>query len=97
MDAAIDNHAQSLLRIADRWEGLASMPYREYLKTPEWNDRRKRKLEAVGYACQVCNASGVQLDVHHRTYARRGGELDDDLTVLCHDCHGIFHAAGKVK
>jgi len=80
----------------DRREYLAKMEYREYLLTAEWADRRKRKLESVGYACQVCNASGVQLDVHHRTYERRGAELDSDLTVLCHDCHAVFHAGRRL-
>jgi len=28
-----------------------------------------------------------QLEVHHRTYARRGYELDTDLVALCWGCH----------
>lgn len=28
-----------------------------------------------------------QLEVHHRTYARRGYELDSDLVALCWGCH----------
>jgi hypothetical protein len=45
----------------------------------------------VGHRCQVCNRGLGTLDVHHRTYERRGQELDEDLTVLCRACHGIFH------
>jgi hypothetical protein len=50
----------------------------------------------AGFRCQVCNAYGVQLNVHHRTYERRGAEWDTDLIVLCHDCHEIFHTNGKL-
>jgi 5-methylcytosine-specific restriction endonuclease McrA len=28
-----------------------------------------------------------QLEVHHRTYVRRGWELDTDLVALCWGCH----------
>jgi 5-methylcytosine-specific restriction endonuclease McrA len=77
-------------------DSLRAMPYKDYLLTKEWRIIRTRKLESVGYACQVCNRSGVQLDVHHRTYERRGAELDTDLTVLCHACHNLFHKAGRI-
>lgn len=80
-----------------RHDELRGMPYREYLQTPEWKETAKRKRRQAGNRCQVCNASGVQLDVHHRTYENRGHELDEDLIVLCHECHGIFEKAGKLK
>lgn len=82
--------------IDDRLRLLKTMPYSEYLQTKEWKNKRALKLEASGYACQICNAAGVQLDVHLRTYERRGAEADGDLIVLCHSCHGIFHRAGKI-
>jgi hypothetical protein len=31
------------------------------------------------------------LQVHHRTYERRGAELADDLVVVCRQCHEIHH------
>jgi hypothetical protein len=42
------------------------------------------------------------LNVHHRTYERRGYELPEDLTVLCVACHTAVHLvvdarAGKVR
>ena len=73
---------------------LANMPYREYLKTPEWKDRRVKALSFAKHRCQLCNASGVQLDVHHRTYADRGNEKMRDLIVLCHPCHSKHHDKG---
>lgn len=79
-----------------RLQELKDMPYQEYLKTPEWQARRKQHLRSVGYRCQVCNASGVLLDVHHRTYERRGEEHYKDLIALCRNCHELFHNSGKL-
>jgi 5-methylcytosine-specific restriction endonuclease McrA len=66
------------------------MPYDDYLQTREWKDLRNAKMEEAGHRCQVCNAIGL-LEVHHRTYERRGYELIGDLCVLCVDCHEKFH------
>lgn len=74
----------------DRLRQLRTMPYEEYLKTPEWRARRQKALRFAGFRCQVCN-SPDRLEVHHRTYERRGHELLGDLTTLCNDCHMIFH------
>jgi replicative DNA helicase len=69
---------------------LKTMPYEEYLQTPEWMERRALMIERAGNRCQVCN-SGEDLNVHHRTYERRGNEDPGDLTVLCQQCHAWFH------
>jgi len=75
----------------DRLEQLHTMPYAKYLKTPEWQAKRQKALRFAGFHCQVCNSSD-RLEVHHRTYERRGHELLGDLVTLCNDCHMIFHA-----
>lgn len=75
---------------------LKTMPYSEYLKTQEWQVRRKQHLKSAGYRCQVCNSKGVVLDVHHRTYERRGTENYKDLIALCRDCHRLFHKEGRL-
>jgi 5-methylcytosine-specific restriction endonuclease McrA len=77
------------------WE-LRTMPYREYLLTPGWQARRLQQFKRAGYRCQVCNTNRAQLNVHHRTYERRGDESFKDLVVLCADCHTIFHQQGKL-
>ena len=74
-----------------RIERLRSMPYLEYLITPEWRERRNAKIELASGRCQVCYTNGRPLEVHHRTYDRRGRERLEDLTVLCDECHGLFH------
>lgn len=65
------------------------MNYSAYLRTKEWQSRRKAALKRAGYRCQVCN-SPDHLEVHHRTYEHIGNELPDDLTVLCDSCHELF-------
>lgn len=72
---------------------LRTMPYREYLKTPEWASRRLAAYKRAKFACQVCNTKG-QLQAHHRTYERRGVELASDLVVLCDRCHALYHGKG---
>lgn len=74
----------------ERLQQLKTMPYKEYLQTPEWQDTRKRALRNAHYACQLCNAN-ARLNVHHRTYVRRGDEYLADLIALCEECHAKFH------
>jgi hypothetical protein len=74
----------------ERISALRSMPYREYLLTEEWLNTRNRKLKQAWFKCQLCNQGGL-LNVHHRTYERRGCEDMKDLIVLCHPCHAKFH------
>lgn len=74
----------------DRLHELRTMPYDEYLQTPEWLERRAQALDRAERRCQVCNTPNA-LNVHHRTYERRGNERPGDLTVLCEGCHQLFH------
>lgn len=73
-----------------RQKRLAIMPYREYLATPEWAEKRKQALARAGHRCQLCNGR-ERLEVHHRTYDRRGAERPDDLVTLCRSCHARHH------
>jgi len=67
------------------------MAYQSYINGSRWrnNPARLAELEASGFRCRTCHASGadVWLEVHHRTYERLGCELVGDLTALCEDCH----------
>lgn len=69
---------------------LRTMPYEQYLQTPEWRAKRDQALERDDYHCRACNGD-EKLHVHHRTYERRGNEDLNDLTTLCEECHGRFH------
>jgi len=71
------------------------MPYSDYLKSDHWQALRSVKLKEADSRCQVCNAGGL-LDVHHRTYERLGKESLEDLTVLCRECHDLFHERSRL-
>jgi 5-methylcytosine-specific restriction endonuclease McrA len=89
---------RELREMADREyrRNLRYMPYRDYLKTDHWQSVRKQALRRADYKCQLCNAS-KPLQVHHRTYERRGEEWPEDLIALCGGCHGEFHMKLKVE
>jgi hypothetical protein len=74
--------------------GRASWPSWLWLVHAEL--RWAQQLRRTCYRCQVCNASRVQLNVHHRTYERRGNESFNDFVVRCSDCHELFHSLGKL-
>ena len=72
------------------------MPYTQYLYTYHWRKLREIKLEEVDQRCQLCYSAKKPLHVHHRTYERLGNEKLTDLTVLCKECHTLFHTHRKV-
>jgi len=69
---------------------MSTADYSEYLNSDKWKLVRRQAIERAGYHCQVCN-SPDGLDAHHRTYERLGNELPEDITVLCDNCHTLFH------
>lgn len=70
---------------------LATMPYHEYLQTPEWRERRRQAIDAAEHRCECCGRYDLPLHVHHLTYKRRGNEHPDDLAALCAPCHRAVH------
>lgn len=78
----------------DEQARLRYMSYGLYLKTPHWQSVRKAALARAENRCALCN--DIQnLEVHHRTYSRRGAERPADVVVLCGACHSRFH--GKLR
>jgi hypothetical protein len=75
----------------DRLQQLRTMPYHEYLRTPEWRRARAAAILRAGGSCSLDVTHTNGLEVHHRTYERLGEELASDLTVLCRACHRIHH------
>lgn len=75
----------------NRLHELRSMPYRDYLKTPEWDKTRKAAYRRANHTCQRCRRTGVMLNVHHKTYDNLGREPAKDLIVLCCYCHKKIH------
>jgi 5-methylcytosine-specific restriction endonuclease McrA len=74
-----------------RGKQWTSQQYQEYLQTEHWQTTRRRALILAGHKCQLC-AGRIELEVHHNSYERLGGELDSDLVVLCRECHKFHHA-----
>lgn len=59
----------------------------DYYRSRWWKARRAAALELVGDKCQFCGGTGVELSVHHNSYANLYREPDADLVVLCDPCH----------
>jgi hypothetical protein len=66
---------------------LSREEYDEYLRSPEWQERRQKALAFSGHRCQMNREHTTQLQVHHNTYERLGHERPSDLIVLCDTCH----------
>lgn len=64
--------------------------YKEYLNSEEWKLKSETK-KIENPRCSLCNRKSEALHAHHRTYARLGNENSFDLTVLCNECHDLFH------
>lgn len=69
---------------------MANDAYEKYLSTPAWRSRRNARLKLAGYQCERCGAKR-HVEVHHRTYDRLGAEWNEDLEVLCRNCHEAHH------
>lgn len=63
----------------------------EYLKSAHWKTIRWHALCDANFICQKCRLPKFPLNVHHKTYLRRGNENPDDLIVLCRECHEQEH------
>lgn len=61
-----------------------------YMKSAEWDIKRKAALEAANYVCTDCK-SAIKLEVHHRRYINFGDEPQYDLVAVCRDCHETRH------
>jgi hypothetical protein len=72
----------------------ATMPYEQYLNSPEWKERRKRTLFLAAGKCQRCRRTlhPSNYHCHHVSYQRLGQEADADLQAICAGCHRKEHA-----
>ena len=74
---------------------LQNMTYNEYLKSPQWRDR-KGKCYAWSKVCKICGEH-KNLHVHHKIYRNFGNEDIADLVILCEHHHREFHRLYGVK
>lgn len=75
---------------------LRMLPYDEYLKTNHWRDISELARKRFDGRCALCNSS-KSTQVHHRTYENLGSEELSDLTLLCDECHEMFHKNSKLR
>jgi 5-methylcytosine-specific restriction endonuclease McrA len=48
-------------------------------------------LRRDGWRCQVCGTRS-HLEVHHQQFrSHSGGDTEENLITLCHDCHSAEH------
>lgn len=69
------------------------LEYQAYLSTDHWKNKRSTILEKRGCTCEKCEEWGNE--IHHLTYDNLWNEKDEDLQVLCDDCHEATHRALK--
>jgi 5-methylcytosine-specific restriction endonuclease McrA len=63
---------------------------------PSWTAcLRSRIVERDSHRCQVCNASGPKLQVHHVDLDRTNND-DKNLMTLCSACHLAYHGRGDL-
>jgi hypothetical protein len=68
------------------------MEYREYLKTDDWDNKRKATYRKAKYHCQACKAEGEQLHAHHIKYRDLFHvSVQKELMCLCKECHFLLH------
>ena len=71
--------------------------YKAYLRSPEWQEVRRRALLRDGEVCQMCG-TGINLRVHHVNYEHVGTEQElDDVVTLCEECHSKVHVKDYVR
>lgn len=81
--------------------GLAYLPdgrrmkYEDYLKTPEWRQKKINRLAFDNWCCAFCHKQikdGERYETHHLKYNRLGHEtVETDIVSLCLTCHQDFH------
>lgn len=64
-----------------------SAEYDEYIHSERWRKRCERVYKKRGRRCERCGRNDRPLQMHHKNYDRLGAELDDDLLIVCKDCH----------
>lgn len=72
--------------------------YEKYLESEKWKKTRIRIAQQRNYTCEICSKVVYgRFNIHHRTYAHLGNELDDELMFLCENCHTELHIALRAK
>ena len=60
--------------------------YLSYLRSKDWKEKREVFLNFANHECQECG-SNKNLQVYHISYNNIYDETEDDVEVLCKECH----------
>lgn len=63
--------------------------YYNVINSEEWKQKKTEIIEQRGLNCENCgrDLSRAELDLHHLDYENLGNESDEDLMLLCGECH----------
>jgi len=64
--------------------------YKKYIQSEIWRSFRNRIFKKRGFKCELCD-SKKNLQLHHITYERIGKEDENDVIILCQECHKKAH------
>lgn len=64
-----------------------------YLSSEHWRKIRNHIYKSNNGVCERCGVvlPSAHMNVHHKTYKNIGNEQDEDLCLLCENCHSIVH------
>jgi 5-methylcytosine-specific restriction endonuclease McrA len=81
----------------NEWMAAWWAKYNEYLRSPQWQQKRLRVLERDGHECQAMMAGCrvVANQVHHRDYIMALDAPLFDLVSVCGSCHDKITAATR--
>lgn len=68
--------------------------YRDFMQSEEWKKIRDKIIGIRGRFCEKCDANckNKPIHLHHKDYDFEFGcERDEDLMLLCQDCHNLMH------
>ena len=68
------------------------MTYAEKLRHPKWQKKRLEIFQRDGFRCVKCDATHINLQVHHKFYEYGKDPWDYDnrmLVTLCEGCHEL--------
>ena len=76
-----------------------SREYQEYMRSEEWQRKRKERWKIDGLCCVMCGKElrypegGEGWESHHLHYKTLGHENPiTDLCTLCTNCHKMIHS-----
>ena len=82
-------------------KAIVQLSYDEFLITPYWITITDYKRSEADFKCEKCGSS-TNTCTHHKTYERHGYEhrldvINNDLVVLCKECHCKEHNLNTTK